>query len=126
MPLPKLNTAQFQKSLARLLRESLSLKTSPSASLVGLLGTLTFRSSNLAAHEAFSMFRELHAVGKGYTTDPQSNNLGTIASLEIHLIGTLYDGHQTSRHFASLDLLPDGEIAFIRFGDEASDTRIAA
>lgn len=125
MTFPKLNTTRFATSLAHLLHETLALETLPTASVNAQLGTLTFKSGNLAAHQSFSLFRQLHAVGKGYATVPESNNLGTVASLDILLTGTLHDGHETARHFASLDLLPNGEIAFIRFGDESSDLRKA-
>lgn len=125
MAFPELNTSAFAATLAALLHEHLSLDTMPATRVKAGIGTLTLETDNLAVHQSFSMFRELKAVGKGYATVPESNNLGTVASLEILLTGTLHDGHQTDRHFASLDLLPNGEIAFIRFGDESTGLRKA-
>lgn len=126
MAFPKINTEQMSKSLACLLHESLSLSSLPEVRVKTSIGIVTVDSDNLATHQHFSMFRDLHIVGKGYLTNPDTNLKGSVASLEILLTGTLHDGQETARTFASLDLMPNGEIAFIRFGNEASDLRQVA
>lgn len=118
MAFPKIDISLFSQAISALLKKELQLGDVPEVRVNTSAGFLGIQTDNMALYKNFTMFRELLAIGRGYLTDPESNVKGTVASLEILLNGTLHDGHETACRFAVMDLLPNGEIAFIRFGDE--------